>query len=268
MAFCGYLRQSTAVDFALGPFLDETDGKTAETALTLTQPDIRLKKNAAAWAQKNAAQTLSHEENGYYEVALDTTDTNTLGLLSIAVHESGALPVRQDYLVVPAEVFDFFHSLTGAIPALGIIVRGLAQDGTSANVDLPSSASATDGDYKGCIVVVTHATGQIEVRQGDSTASPQYDGDLRRFFVSPPFATAPTSTSMVSVIAAPPATATQLSDIADEVNQQASDIAKTLKRTGTNGNGGLAWTAPDGAVTTTLETDVNALPITEVDTAS
>src|SRR6186713_2930790 len=96
-----WLKQSTAVDLALGPFLDETDGKTAETALTLTQPDIRLKKNGGNWAQKNASQTLSHEENGWYEVSLDSTDTNTLGILIVAVHESGALPVWREFLVVP-----------------------------------------------------------------------------------------------------------------------------------------------------------------------
>lgn len=100
------LRQSTSVDVGIGPFLDETDGKTAETALTITQPDIRLKKNGGAWAQKNAAQTLSHEENGWYEVSLDTTDTNTLGQLIIAVHESGALPVWQTFMVIPAGIYD------------------------------------------------------------------------------------------------------------------------------------------------------------------
>jgi hypothetical protein len=100
------LKQSTAVDIAMGPFLDETDGKTAETALTITQPDIRLKKNGGAWAQKNAAQTLSHEEAGWYEVALDTTDTNTLGILVVAIHESGALPVWREFMVVPANVYD------------------------------------------------------------------------------------------------------------------------------------------------------------------
>jgi hypothetical protein len=100
------LKQSTAVDIALGPFLDETDGKTAETALTITQPDIRLKKNGGAWAQKNAAQTLTHEENGWYEVSLDTTDTNTLGELIVAIHESGALPVWRVFQVVPAHVYD------------------------------------------------------------------------------------------------------------------------------------------------------------------
>lgn len=101
-----WLRQSTAVDIGIGPFLDETDAKTTETALTITQPDIRLKKNGGAWAQKNAAQTLSHEENGWYELTLDTTDTNTLGILIVAVNESGALPVWKEYMVVPANVYD------------------------------------------------------------------------------------------------------------------------------------------------------------------
>lgn len=110
------LKQSTSVDVPIGPFLDAGDGVTAETALTITQPDIRLKKNDGNWAQKNAAQTLSHEENGYYEVTLDATDTNTLGLLRLAVHESGALPVWEDFLVVPAIVYDALIGGTEFLP--------------------------------------------------------------------------------------------------------------------------------------------------------
>lgn len=101
-----FLKQSTAVDVPLGPFVDEDDGKTAETTLTLTQPDIRLSKNGAAFAQKNAAQTLSHMENGYYSCNLDATDTGTLGRLRVHVHESGALPVWEDFMVIPADVYD------------------------------------------------------------------------------------------------------------------------------------------------------------------
>lgn len=105
-----WLKQSTAVDIAIGPFLNSADGNTVEGALTITQPDIRLKKNGGAWAQKNAAQTLSHEEAGWYEVSLDATDTDTLGILIVAIHESGALPVWREFLVVPANVYDSFFS--------------------------------------------------------------------------------------------------------------------------------------------------------------
>ena len=103
------LRQSTSVDVPIGPFLDSLDGITAETALTITQPDVRLKKNNANWAQKNAAQTLSHEENGFYEVTLDATDTNTVGLLRLAVFESGAAPVWEDFQVLEEVVYDGFY---------------------------------------------------------------------------------------------------------------------------------------------------------------
>jgi hypothetical protein len=109
------LRQSTSVDVPIGPFLDATDGVTAETGLTLTQPDIRLKKGNAAWAQKAAAQTLSHEENGFYEVTLDATDTNTVGLLRLAVHESGALPVWEDFEVLSAAVYDWFFGTSAPL---------------------------------------------------------------------------------------------------------------------------------------------------------
>lgn len=114
------LKQSTSVDVVIGPFLDDTDGKTPETGLTITQPDVRLKKNGGAWAQKNAAQTLTHEENGNYEVTLDATDTNTLGHLRVHVSEAGALPVWQDYVVVPANVYD---SIVGGSDFLEIDVN-------------------------------------------------------------------------------------------------------------------------------------------------
>lgn len=101
-----FLRQSTAVDIVLGPFLDATDAVTPMTALTLSQADIRLKKNAAGWAQKNDSNAATHEENGNYECALNTTDTDTLGRLRVHVNEATALPVWEDYHVIPQQVYD------------------------------------------------------------------------------------------------------------------------------------------------------------------
>ena len=40
-----WLKQSTAVTIKFGPFVDDSDGKTAETALSIAQADIRLSKN-------------------------------------------------------------------------------------------------------------------------------------------------------------------------------------------------------------------------------
>ena len=46
-----YLRQSTTQTIRFGPFLDSTDGITAETALTIAQADMQLSLDGAAFAQ-------------------------------------------------------------------------------------------------------------------------------------------------------------------------------------------------------------------------
>ena len=43
-------------------------------------------------------------------MTLDATDTGTLGLLRLAVFESGALPVWEDFMVVTANVYDSLFS--------------------------------------------------------------------------------------------------------------------------------------------------------------
>jgi len=101
-----WLKQSTAATVKLGPFVDSSDGSTAETELTISQADVRLSKNGGNMAQKNESTACTHDELGYYDCPLDTTDTGTLGRLRVMVSESGALPVWQDYMVVPANVWD------------------------------------------------------------------------------------------------------------------------------------------------------------------
>ena len=101
-----WLKQSTSVTLTFGPFLDETDGKTAETGLTITRPDIQLSKNGGAFAQTQTVATLSHDADGWYPATMGTTDTGTLGGLIVQIHESGALPVWREFMVVPTNVWD------------------------------------------------------------------------------------------------------------------------------------------------------------------
>jgi len=102
----GFLRQSTAITVKIGPFKDSGDGDADETALTLSQADIRLSKNGGNYAQKNESSSCTHDELGEYNCSLDTTDTNTLGILRLAVHESGALSVWHTWQVVTANFYD------------------------------------------------------------------------------------------------------------------------------------------------------------------
>ncbi len=112
------VKQSTAYTFRIGPFLDETNGFTQETALTIAKADIRFSKDGGDFIPLNAAESgLTHDEAGWYILAIDTTDTNTLGSLIIAIHVSGALPVWVEYEVVPADVFDTLIDGTDALPA-------------------------------------------------------------------------------------------------------------------------------------------------------
>lgn len=114
-----FLRQSTAATVVLGPFVDSTDGVTAETGLTVSQADVRLSKNGGAFAQKNDTNAATHMENGFYSCALNTTDTNTVGTLRVAVSESGALPVWLEFQVVEEAVYDMLF----AASALGYIAN-------------------------------------------------------------------------------------------------------------------------------------------------
>lgn len=133
------LKQSTAVTVLLGPFLDSTDGVTAETALTISQSDVLLwKEGGTTLAQKNESTSCTHRSNGLYTCPLDTTDTNTLGTLVVSVAESGALPIRQDYLVVPANVYD---SWVAGTDLLKVDVDEL--DGSAANLTKLERHAAT-----------------------------------------------------------------------------------------------------------------------------
>jgi hypothetical protein len=132
-----FLRQSTAVDIGIGPFVDSTDGVTAETGLTISQADVRLKKNNGAWAQVNDNTSATHEENGWYEKELDATDTNTVGILIVAVNESGALPVWREFQVLEEAVYD-------ALFASAAAGYGTAQTGDSfARLGAPAGASVS-----------------------------------------------------------------------------------------------------------------------------
>ena len=137
-----FLRQSTAVDILLGPFVDETDGKSAETGLTL---DVEVSKNGQSLANKNDSTTPTHDAagsvDGYYNCELDATDTNTVGQLMVVAHASGALPVWQYCQIVEEVVYDalFASGATGAFT--GVSVNALT---TAALTDVWATDTLTE----------------------------------------------------------------------------------------------------------------------------
>jgi hypothetical protein len=121
------LKLATAITVNVGPFVDTADGFTAKTGLTIAQAAIRLSKNGGNFAQSHNAAGATHNENGFYSVPLDTTDTDTCGRLKVAITASGALPCWVDCEVLPAAVFDALYPASGTsagLPALLAATQG------------------------------------------------------------------------------------------------------------------------------------------------
>jgi predicted amino acid racemase len=133
-----YLRGSTAANLKLGQFVSTTDGTTIQTGLTIAQADVRLSKNGAAFAQKNESTTATHDENGFYLVPVDTTDTNTVGRLRASVTKSGSFTVTDDFVVIAAAVYDVLFGSTA------LAVTGDAMTLTAAYDDAKTAAQAGD----------------------------------------------------------------------------------------------------------------------------
>lgn len=213
-----WLKQSTATTLLLGPFVDDTDGKTPETALTLSQSDILLwKEGGTTLAQKNESTTCTHRSIGLYTCPINTTDTNTLGTLVVSVAESGALPIRQDYIVLPANVYDSFVLGTDVLDVSATQLNGSATPltnlaasslgivtGTSDNTGFTATSSimdttiteATADHYNGRVIVFT--SGALV---GQATLITDYalTGGRGRFTMSTLTEAVPNSTTFVIV---------------------------------------------------------------------
>ena len=104
------LRQGTNRSVLIGPFSDSTDGDTIEDGLTVSQATLRMSKNGANIIPRDSAGDCVHDELGWYVCSLNTADTDTLGVLRLAVHISGALQVWHEYMVVTANFWDAMFS--------------------------------------------------------------------------------------------------------------------------------------------------------------
>lgn len=117
------LRQSTEIKVRIGPFVDSTDAVTPETGVSLSGADQAeaLKANGAATASISGATWAAVTgADGWYDLTLTTSLTDTVGELVIVVQDSSVcLPVFATFQVVEEAVYDalFAASGTGLLPA-------------------------------------------------------------------------------------------------------------------------------------------------------
>lgn len=158
------LKQSTAVDVLIGPFVDKADGASAENS---ESPTVKLSKNGGALAAKNDATTPSLSADGYYICDLNATDTNTVGTLVLTVAASAtALPVRHEFQVVAANVYDSLYAASGT-DTLQVETTtnsdktGYTISGTKTTLDALNDIAATDIVSGGAITTSSGAVSNV-----------------------------------------------------------------------------------------------------------
>lgn len=111
-----YLKQSTAVEVVIGPAVAVGDGFTPVTTLTISAADekhiIKHEATGGALIAGTLAVFSTAAVDGYYTLDLSTTDTNTIGMLTLVIQDDSLiLPIRHEYMVLATNVYD---SLFGA----------------------------------------------------------------------------------------------------------------------------------------------------------
>ena len=101
-----FLKQNTASqELILGPFVSSTDGLTPKTGLSIASTDINIWKTGST-SLTTCSTAASEIGGGNYCVVLSAADTNTLGPMVLYTKPSGALMVRLELAVLPANVYD------------------------------------------------------------------------------------------------------------------------------------------------------------------
>lgn len=157
------LKQSTASTVYVGPVLDSA-GAAVTTAVV---GDFRLVKNGTAATLSGA--TVTHDANGYYTVALTTTNTDTTGRLTLAVGNTAMSMSTHRYSVLLASVYDAL--ITNATNATG----GLPTATGSISALAGAISTYAGGDTSGVTTLLTRLPSAISLNAGAVTVGTNND---------------------------------------------------------------------------------------------
>ena len=139
------LRQSTSSqEVPLGKFVDETDGVTALTALTIANTDIKLQKTGGTTLVSKNSGGATHISGGRYYAVLDATDTDTIGPMKITVDVSGALPVEVWCEVLDEALYDWKYGTTAPGTGTALDAAGVRSAVGLASANLDTQLSTID----------------------------------------------------------------------------------------------------------------------------
>lgn len=151
------LKQSTAIDIRMGPFVDATDGVTPETGITLGAADQAevLKANGAATVAMAGTFAAVTGSDGWYDYTASTSDTNTVGEVVFVVQDSSAcLPVFVRGFVLEEAIYDsLFGASANGFNSSGVVNANVTQISGDA-----TAATNLEADYDGTGYAKTAST--------------------------------------------------------------------------------------------------------------
>lgn len=197
------LRQNTAATIAVGVLVDNANGYSPVTSLVATGggavDEISIyKHDATAAVDIKATTTFTHRAGGTYTLTLAAGDVNTLGRLRVVIRDDDQVrPHVEDFLVVPAQVFDSLagsdllqvdpRELAGIAAAATNLARGAealiigAVDGVATTTSIPSDLANTYDDNHFVGRYLTCVEGPAKGQSAEITG---YDGGSSTFTVA------------------------------------------------------------------------------------
>jgi hypothetical protein len=95
-----FLEKDTAPTVVIGPFVDDTDGVSLKTGLSILATDVKISKAGAAFGNRSDGTAPVHMVSGIYNCLLNATDTASAGTLDLACKVAGAMVVAHRFNVV------------------------------------------------------------------------------------------------------------------------------------------------------------------------
>jgi hypothetical protein len=183
------LSESTATKVRIPVFLvDDTDGKTPETGVTISAGELKICKNGAAWA--NAAGTWTEVGEGLYHYTPTSGELNTIGFFVLKLVKTG---IRNDPTLVQVRSDD---------PYLSRNPRGIvaANGGNTATTFCTNLASSVTDFYKGPMLV-HFLDGALEGQTRPLATPGGYNGTTKFLTVSAAFTGTPATGTEFEIIA-------------------------------------------------------------------
>jgi hypothetical protein len=161
-----YLKADTNTEVLIGPVVAVGDGFTPVTTLSpSTADEAELIKYGGATpltvtAINASTMTAITGADGYYTLDLSTGNTDTEGFLTVLFNDDSlCLPVRHDFMVVNANVYDSLFAASGT-DTLDVQVAGM-DAGTVTAAAVASGAIDADALAADCITAAKIAANSI-----------------------------------------------------------------------------------------------------------